>query len=451
MGNNYQNEETEIDLVEMFFYVLKKWKVLVIWGIVGLIIGCGFSYYKMVQMDPANLESYFAKLEDDHKINKDNITIYRDYQALYDGLLESGKDSVILNMNPNAVYSATVTYYYSCDDIDELEAILNSLLDSDRQETLRVASGLDCKKECIKDLVNVWFYKSSTSNLIIDTAYMENKQSGKLSVSIVAPSEEALTGMLNQLQVMIYEKNVEIKDKFGKFEFGLLNKNESFGYSSTVSACQNTFVNERVSYLKNATTYKDKLSDDEKLYIAYYYPDENTELETGFSKKYPFFVAVGLAFVSAVWYAVVFIFDSHIKCECDLGKKVYVIAYLGSKKKGLDRIFDNWSNCNKPDTNDEEYVLDYLVSLKNHRTALCYGDSDKSINKLAESIKAKLGDKVVLVGNVAIDVSKEAMLQNVDKVVEIVKLYETRKSTHNRIQEVCLKNGIEISEAIIIR
>lgn len=455
MGNDYRNNEVEIDLVEMFFYVLKKWKVIVIWGIIGLILGCGFSYYKMVQMDPANLDAYFAKLEEKGAdvINEDNITIYRDYKALYDGLLEYGKKSVVLNMNPNEVYSASANYYYSCEDIKSAESFFNSYLNTEAYEVLVEASGLECDTNDIKEMVEFWFSKTTESNLIVDSAYREEKQTGNLSISAFAPTKDALDGMMIQLKVLVESANKELKQNGGKFETYFLNENESFGYSNSVVSRQQEFINNRVSYLKNATEYMDKFSDDEKLYIAYYYPDEDTKLETRFSKKWPVIFAVALAFMIAAVYAVVFILNGKINCESDMSfvKNLYVIAFIeGKERKGLDKVFEKWARGNSPQNSSIEYTSDYLNKLGTKSIAICYNKDIELEKNVAAKVKEYCKEKVELVGCMT-DSESIGKISNADEIVSIVCLGTTRKADLYRTLDVCKQFGKGANKLIVIR
>ena len=455
MGNDYRNDEVEINFVDMFFYVLKKWKVIVIWGIIGLILGCGFSYYKMVQMDPANLDAYFAKLEekDADAINEDNITIYRDYKALYDGLLEYGKKSVVLNMNPNEVYSASANYYYSCEDIKKAESFFSSYLDTAAYEALVEASGLECETNDIKDLVSFCFSKTTESNLIVDSAYREEEQTGKLGISAFAPTKEALDGMMVQLKALVESANKELKQNGGMFETYFLNENESFGYSSSVVSRQKEFINNRVSYLKNATDYMEKFSDNEKLYMAYYYPDENTQLETGFSKKWPVIFAVVLAFVVAAIYVVVFILNGKMNCEDDMSfvKNLYVIAFIeGKERKGLDKVFEKWSRGNLPQSSSIEYASDYLNKLEAKSIAVCYNSDNELEQNVAVKVKERCKEKVELIGCMT-DSESIGKILDADEIVSIVCLGATRKADLCRTLDVCKQFEKEANKMIVIR
>lgn len=455
MGNDYRKDEVEINFVDMFFYVLKKWKIIVIWGIIGVILGCGFSYYKMVQKDPANLEAYFAKLEakDADVINEDNITIYRDYKALYDGLLAYGKKSVVLNMNPNEVFSASANYYYLCENIKTAESFFNSFLNTEAYELLVEASGLECETNDIKEMVEFWFSKTAESNLIVDSAYREVEQTGKLGISAFAPTQEALDGMMVQLKALVESANKELKMNGVKFETYLLNENESFGYSSSVVSKQQEFVNNRVSYLKNATTYMDKLSEDEKLFIAYYYPDENTKLVTGFSKKWPALFAIILSFGVAAIYAVVFILSGKINCEGDINfvKNLYVIAFIeGKEKKGLNQVFEKWSRGYLPQSNSIEYAADYVNKLEAKSISICFNSDNELEKNVATKIKEYCKEKVELVGSMSDNESIE-QISNTDEIVTIVCSGVTRKADFLRTLDVCGQFGKEANKMIVIR
>lgn len=80
---NYRKVPNTIDLVDLFFYILKKWKVLLIMFIIGALIGGGISYKKQ-DKDPAS--ALRARAE---KIDEEGISKVNQYVALNDLLLQA--------------------------------------------------------------------------------------------------------------------------------------------------------------------------------------------------------------------------------------------------------------------------------------------------------------------------------------------------------------------------
>ena len=63
---NYQDDEQEINLVGLMIYVCKQWKKLIILLIVGAVLGCGVSFYKLQTLKPENSSEANQRNADSH-------------------------------------------------------------------------------------------------------------------------------------------------------------------------------------------------------------------------------------------------------------------------------------------------------------------------------------------------------------------------------------------------
>ena len=101
-------DEMTIDLRQMGYFVLKKWKILLIFIIVGLLLGTGLTLLK----GETTLESF-----DTTKMDNERIQQYALYNQLYLDRLKYDRGSVIIRMDPNAVYSGSLRYYITADTV----------------------------------------------------------------------------------------------------------------------------------------------------------------------------------------------------------------------------------------------------------------------------------------------------------------------------------------------
>ena len=92
-----RNEKEEIDLVQMIQYVLQKWKILLLAGVVGLLLGGAFGAMKTGK-EPAQMD-----IDD---LNADQIQQYANYHQFYEDEVAREKESIYMNMDPGAVYMA---------------------------------------------------------------------------------------------------------------------------------------------------------------------------------------------------------------------------------------------------------------------------------------------------------------------------------------------------------
>ncbi|MBO5599083.1 MAG: hypothetical protein J5943_10885 [Oribacterium sp.] len=113
-------DEVEIDLLQLCFLCLRKWKVILLTGVVlALILG---GYKCATELSKAGTEvAVQAEETAEEKVTQYDTTL-ASYKASLDRMKETfeknqayEKDSIILNMNPNDYYSGSSTYYISTD------------------------------------------------------------------------------------------------------------------------------------------------------------------------------------------------------------------------------------------------------------------------------------------------------------------------------------------------
>ena len=118
--NNEMRNEVEIDLLQLCFLCLRKWKAILLTGVVlALILG---GYKGVTELRKVGTEVAVQVEENAEEKVAQYDTTLASYKASLDRLNELveknqayEKESIIMNMNPNDYYSGSITYYISTD------------------------------------------------------------------------------------------------------------------------------------------------------------------------------------------------------------------------------------------------------------------------------------------------------------------------------------------------
>ena len=166
MHDNYYEDEDELDIKALFIFVLRKWRILLSFMIVGCIFGCFFSVYKIYQSRPEAVLTRLNSL-DKQEINEFEIKQYNDFKNLYDDYLKYEDKSLIMKLDPNSVYTATSSHSFTS-SVQDAEIIsdyyLNILNRGDNVQKIINETGINYSIENIKEIVFI----TDKDNLVTD-------------------------------------------------------------------------------------------------------------------------------------------------------------------------------------------------------------------------------------------------------------------------------------------
>ena len=220
MNDNYQEE---INLTDIFFYVFRQIKKLIICGlIVGIVfsIFMGFKAYKK----QIKLNKYAVITESEYKTfeqQKDKLS-----SAIKVKRIESQNymnDSAFLSLDPYSTYEATATYYVSTDykiilesqlqEFDYTYAVLSSY-----EKMLKDSNGINEieKKYNINDL-NEYIYIYTSNHL--------------LNINVFNEKEEIAQGILQELQKEIPTIKKQIESTIGQNNISLVKESILRGFN----------------------------------------------------------------------------------------------------------------------------------------------------------------------------------------------------------------------------
>ena len=428
-----RNDEEEIDLVQMMRYILQKWKILLLAGVAGLLLGGAFGAIKTgkqpVQMDIDDL-------------NIDQIQQYVSYHQFYEDEITRQAESIYMNMNPEAVYMANKSYYVAAQesDLNRIGLAIGSILQKQEvYDQVREKTGLTCSQRYLSELMSVWFTETEKRAIQLSD---DNSNDGRIYISVSAPSEEIGEEILAVLDAQVQAVCAQIAQTAeGGMTYEAMTQTGRTGYDGGVVSARQNGADRLAAYLETLSKIEKDLTDDDKAYYEQVYTDgwkpKNKMLKWAVLGGFAFFVLAG------GWYVLMFLLDGCVK-ETDVLEERYGLHLLarvepeGAVKKnlrGLDKLF-----AEKPLYNDGAY-LSAALSATGVSGLVLSGDLANA--QIAQTMKtaAQAGGYKVC-DRFAVDA--QAVADKTDGVVLFIQPWVTKNAQVLRELEICEFNGLPV-------
>lgn len=428
-----RNEKEEIDLVQMIQYVLQKWKILLLAGVVGLLLGGAFGAMKTGK-EPAQM--------DINDLNADQIQQYANYHQFYEDEVARQKESIYMNMDPEAVYMANKKYYIAAQesDLNRLGLAIGSILQKqDVYDQVREKTGLTCSQRCLAELMSIWFTETEKKAIQLND---DNSNDGRIYISVSAPSEEIGEEILAVLDAQVQAVCAQIAQTAeGGMTYEAMTQTGRTGYNGDVVSARLNGADRLAAYLETLSKIEKDLTDDDKAYYAQVYEGEwkpkNKMLKWAVLGGFAFFVLAG------GWFALAFLLDGSVKGTDELEDRygLHLLARVepeGAAKKnlrGLDKLF-----AEKPLYNDGAY-LSAALSATGISGLVLSGDLANA--QIAQTMKtaAQAGGYKVCD---RFEVDVQAVADKMDGVVLFIQPWVTKKAQVLRELEICDFNGLPV-------
>lgn len=428
-----RNDEEEIDLVQMMRYILQKWKILLLAGVAGLLLGGAFGAIKTgkqpVQMDIDDL-------------NIDQIQQYVSYHQFYEDEITRQAESIYMNMNPEAVYMANKSYYVAAQesDLNRIGLAIGSILQKQEvYDQVREKTGLTCSQRYLSELMSVWFTETEKRAIQLSD---DNSNDGRIYISVSAPSEEIGEEILAVLDAQVQAVCAQIAQTAeGGMTYEAMTQTGRTGYDGGVVSARQNGADRLAAYLETLSKIEKDLTDDDKAYYEQVYTDgwkpKNKMLKWAVLGGFAFFVLAG------GWYVLMFLLDGSVKETDELEERygLHLLARVepeGAVKKnlrGLDKLF-----AEKPLYNDGAY-LSAALSATGVSGLVLSGDLANA--QIAQTMKtaAQAGGYKVC-DRFAVDA--QAVADKTDGVVLFIQPWVTKNAQVLRELEICEFNGLPV-------
>lgn len=412
--------EYEINLVDMFWEICMKWKQILVWTVIFAVLAAGLSYVrsanainassKQNKQEQISLESMELTA-----LEKSNVDVFLEYQNLHDRQVEYTTQSLYMQLNANAFYKGTISYYVDNHFLVEYPQIskqnnIGALLTA--YENLFIED--DFIAECGK-ILEVEDAKASYVTELLKCA--ADRTEGTFVVEVLADDEEKCQAIVALIEEAVKNKSAEMTRQIGEHDVELLNKTVALVYDDFMLDEQKNEKERLFSYASNLETLESKLTEKEKQYIEVYRnqkiaenapeePENDVVQKPTVSKKIALLGMIFGAFLAVVLYLVKYIFNNKLRVE-DAFERIFGVKVLGIVEKEYAG-----KNFGLP-------IRKFLVRKRRASQRIFY--KDEALELIAVSVKVmakKMGYAKVYLTGAAMNGSVD------DRVTELKKLLE---------------------------
>ena len=449
MENNmpYSEEEKTIDLKQLFFFILKKWKTILIFLIIGMVLGTGIALLK----GQKTLDDYSEEELDD--LNTELVLQYYNTQLKYDMYKELEEMSVLLQMDYENTYTGSRSFFMGmpATDVDWIRAQYNKILsDVSILQELADATGLKCDQRTVKDLVWVSFSEIGASTWMGSMGFAP--VNATVSYGVTAPNEEVGLRLLNLLE----EKIMQVHDRMAKlyptFTYETLSETSFEGFNSGVRSAHLDSLETHSSYITSIAKQKEELTDDDLYYYMLSYEPEEIEFSMLFQIiKWAIVIGAVMCILVVGVYGVQFLMDDHIKTAHELHEfGLYTIAVLNAGEPRKEDFVDKLFAGGKLPTNTREYLLNALRTLCTGKTVLSGDLQDADTASVMNWLAGQM-DELCVTDRLACAEAGLSTVKESDGAILFVRLWKTTAFDLRRELYVMRKIDKPVKGIVVLR
>ena len=429
-------EEITIDIKEIGRRIIRRWKGIILAGIIGIIlmsgIGYGLSYKKYIEgqpVDEAVLEQYKSKLtEKEQETAVQAYETYEVYKKQYQSELEYNQNSIMMKIGTENAATVELQYYINNhyqsvypvmeqtnNALDIIAAYNLYLKSNDTIDKIKENVGVDSENKYIEELITV--------------EAVDNTQTMK--ISICTDSEDLSNGIADVIEKEVESCAPELEKKYGEFDTVALNRTTSSKVDQTIFELQQTKIATVASLGAQMDTIGGSLTDAEKTYYnALVNSDEETQ--TAFqgkivNKKYILLGVILGIFLFSGYIVTRYLTQKQMRNKSDLQDlyKNYTFGVITDKEDSISYITEQIIAClvtnkiqkigvigaDQSEESQKELQL-LLTELKKEKVEVIYGLGIKNTSTVIKNI-GDSGCAIMLErkdGSMYMDIEKEIIL-----------------------------------------
>lgn len=466
----YSNEEErEIDLVDLSFYLLGKWRILVIAVMIGLLVGFGIYLLKSRQEEPVQEGVISEEYETEPEILS-CMEQALSYRIMYFQQSTYQQESYIMQMNPKAVYTGVLEYYLSAGDYTSLisERCQNIIDDQDLIAELQKILGAKENPQYLQELLGCSINVND-----------KTKNNSVITYTVAFMDEDVCAAMLRTLQEKVEEGLEEYSKKYGEYDYERISDFVEIRKNDTYMSAQKNNVDSLNTYISGYTKLENELSGEDRTYYdTIYLPNglgeavgngllqeteelrallkiqevqEIKEVQSKHSVQTAIkWVLTGIILMVIVWggcYVLKYLFDRHVKSAREL-QNVYGLRLLGHVKLSSEKknVIDRWidrvaKSCQMPfDT--PEYVSHMIALMGVKHMIVCGTVYDVEVQQLFTGMKF---EDFIHQSQSALQKAKES-----EGIILMVWKGRTYYQEVKRELEICDLQGIAVLGTIVV-
>lgn len=459
--NQHQGQKV-INLRDIFFYVLKRWKILVILFIVGAVFGSGYSYYRMKKTTETNkVENRKANLQklidsnNTEAFDMERVVRYRSLKEAYETAVYN-EDSDHRIKGGDEVWTATKTFYLTTNEanLNGVRSFLAGTLNrNDRLMNLYDSSGTDWTFEEFSSTLAITLKINDLPDNSIST--LESSRDGSLTVRVWALEEETVQKYMDILMGYVSEAEEYIREYYpGGYSMVLTADTTVYGVSNIITTLRKNLSDARANAYKAFKEAEAELTSNEKLYYQIYYGTYR-EKAGGFAKKWPVFGVFGFVFMGLFFIVLYYLTNGRLKNEDDLittyGQKILAVTKINGKKKDpVTGLIERWESNKKLPENDENYLKALFRLLGDSRTVISGDPQNELINKVKD-LAVGSNPAVSAVGCLSSEADAVTAAKEAERIVFVVHFGNTKTINFERELEVAQGVNTPVIGVVAIR
>lgn len=437
MNNKY---EQEIDLKKLFFYIMRKWRIIILFALVGLILLGGFKFTKafLTQRDQA----YVVKVQGQYdKDLKEYKTLKAGYERTIKTLTSNiefeeqyESNSVLFNIDSNNKWVASADVFIKMKESDN--------------STLITVDPADSIVKAYKSVIdNGSFLEHISKKMEIDIPFIreligveKDNEGNMLSISITYKDEEGAKEIINTILETLDSSYTQVSDGLGEHSIIIMNRNIGMEIDQELAASQKKKVEDLEVMRKKLDEVQNALDELQK-------PQEPSTLSMKGSIKIGIkFCIIGAiigGFVTIFIYCIIYVINSKLHATEEL-KNRFNLKILGAftqeRKKRLfsqvDKLIDKLERieCNSKESVYQRIVANISNYTKNGQTILVTGTGNQEeIRSVVDNLRQMIPELEFITG---MNMNKNSeTLTKILKVDGVILLEQVGTSRYSDILE----------------
>lgn len=264
-------KEREISLVDLIYEILLKWRMIIVFMVIGGLLLGGYSYLQSAKTieiqknqnsntEQVSDEKVLEQLEETLTISEKNnvkaVLEYEEYSKYYE-------ESILMQIDANNVPTAELIFCIETADEKDKKTVVSiytQLLSREITEWL-IQSGME-STEATK-VVELIYVANDVSNQM-DMSISGNK--GTICVSVVHLHEEKSRALANQIKEFIFAKKTELETIYGAHEVSLVSESYATVMDTDILNKQRTTMLNVITGNTNADKLKQAFTSNESKY-----------------------------------------------------------------------------------------------------------------------------------------------------------------------------------------
>lgn len=465
--------EREINLYDLFWFILQKWRLIIVGGIIGILLIGGLGTLIQIRTTTEetkiDLESSFEQLS----LNEQSrVTQFLVIDDIYRQIVKENQADPLLFINSNELYRTDVEYLIT---ENEDNVLIASYLKNSVEKFWSSKNGLERF-----NYVSI----SYDQNIVISTEQEDLKDEDKpvlMFITIYGKDEDECKASLKDVKEIVKQAQKNIEKLFGKY---YLNSTETYIYQTECNDLRNYIdekKNKEYSWINNRLGSIASFSEPVKQYINEYLfqteqekliseeeitPNkvESYEFGTIINLKYIILgLLVGCCFPAGIWF-IIYIFNGNLRYEDDI-ERIYSLNLMGKvqsdrKLNSIDYFLLKMRRKNIHEFKYQE-VIDIIVSeikikamqqgiSRIYATGCVVGDEFKKIFNDISLCLSKYG--IELVEGKSILYFAEALEQSAE-IGNVLLIEKSEKTKYHELEQEIHKTetrGIQILGIVIV-